>query len=164
MTTPHSLNKNQGKRTPPQTLSLQYRTSSAPRNASLTTPRFLSEAPTEQFPGRDLREPKQGSLRPVSEALYSKKKLGRKMNKKQRITIVVGLLIILILISYPPWKAYSKLGYPPRVLRYSFIFDPPEGSDQPWIIKINTTRLLVNVGLTLIATFGFVWIFKEKNS
>lgn len=87
------------------------------------------------------------------------------MNKIQKLAIVIGLVLLLIVCSYPPWKMHSKLGYPPRTLNYTFVFDPPAEMDslrQYWEVKINLPRLLMNCAVVIIATVGLIWVFREK--
>ncbi len=69
------------------------------------------------------------------------------INKKQKTVIVVGLILLLILISYPPWTYYrlkdNKQG---SFISYNFFLEPPDQGelDKFWKAKIDVVRFINN--------------------
>ena len=45
------------------------------------------------------------------------------MNRKQRIVILIGIIIITIMLLIPPWKNYRVGGYGGVHVGYGFLFD-----------------------------------------
>ena len=87
------------------------------------------------------------------------------MNKKQKTVLVIGIILLLILLSYPPWTAYRiSDNKPGGFVSYSFFLDSPASDEltEYWRAKIDVARLIVNNIIIIVCTIGFYWIFKDK--
>ena len=45
------------------------------------------------------------------------------MNKKQKITIVLGVIILLLMTLYPPYNSHRLTGQSGAFYTYGFLFD-----------------------------------------
>ena len=77
------------------------------------------------------------------------------MNKNQKIVVVIGLVIIVLMGLFPPWKMI--FGGTPMALGYEFLFSPPG------IANVDSLRLLVQWLGVCIVVGGFVLILKDKD-
>jgi len=89
------------------------------------------------------------------------------MNKKQKIVILAGFLIIVIMGLFPPWnhKIYiTTKRYIETYAGYGLIFSPPSTEEgEFWIARIDVVRLLFQWILVGIITIGLAIIFKDEN-
>ena len=74
------------------------------------------------------------------------------LNTKQRIFIFVGLILMLLMLLYPPWSTRDGL---PR--EYGFIFFPPKRA-----YVIDTIRLFIQCIIVALLTSGIVFALKIK--
>lgn len=74
------------------------------------------------------------------------------LSSQQRKIVWAGLVCLAVLSVYVPWKhVLSEEGfYKESPAGYSFIFRPP--NDSHWGVQIDLVRLLLPMGLVLIAT------------
>jgi hypothetical protein len=101
------------------------------------------------------------------------------MNKKQRIIIIIGVGIILLMGLIPPWKcAFSvpRLPHLERLAGYGFIFYPPSpvgvvrsgefgesiiSNPSYWSVRPDITRLFIQWVVVAIAVAGICLFLKE---
>ena len=74
------------------------------------------------------------------------------MNRNQRIALIVGAVVFLVMLLVPPWHYSSGRSY-----GYRFLFWPPARS-----IFIDSTRLVVQCIFVAAATFGSFLLLKSK--
>lgn len=102
-----------------------------------------------------------------------------RMNKKQRIIIIIGLGIILLMGLIPPWKCAISVPKFTRVERpagYGFIFYPPSpvevaksgefessfmSKPSYWSVRLDVTRLFIQWAVVAIAMAGICLVLKE---
>lgn len=91
------------------------------------------------------------------------------MNQKQRIAIIVGLAVIVLMCLFPPWKGTTgrqRWGYYEKNRGYALVFMPPKAmtkSDHFTKIKIDIVRLLVQCTVACVATGGaYIFLGKTK--
>ncbi len=89
------------------------------------------------------------------------------MNKAQRIVIVVGLLIAVAMVAYPPWtSSYKQKGQKVRygTPQYRLLTSNPiEGFDQRW--KINLQLLFLQLlGIGILTVAGYVLFGGRKRN
>ena len=119
------------------------------------------------------------------------------MNKKQRIVIIIGIILVLICGLFPPYegecKFYNRVNkfyeHSKVDLGYQFIFSPslklktfnkihsstldgldeedkpdkiPSAEASKISVNIKTTKLMVQMGVILLVTVGFVFVFSVK--
>ena len=81
------------------------------------------------------------------------------MNNAQKVTVIVGILIIVGMFIYPPWNVqqggsanYVTGTYSPVYKvsgEYGLLFDPPHNSD-----GITVSRLAIQCGAVALLTLG----------
>ena len=85
------------------------------------------------------------------------------MNLKQKITLLLGIIIIVLMGIYPPWGQYAASSETGRIklrpLGYSF-FTTPSGSERG--ADIDYTRLAFQWIMVAISTGGFLLMLKDK--
>jgi hypothetical protein len=74
------------------------------------------------------------------------------MNRNQRIVLIVGAVLFLVMLMVPPWHYSSGRSY-----GYRLLFWPPARS-----IFIDSTRLVVQCTFVAAATFGSFLLLKSK--
>jgi hypothetical protein len=100
------------------------------------------------------------------------------MNKKQKVVLLVGVAIIVLMGLIPPWYYHVVRTEDQRIAfegegGYAFLFSPPSFSlkssshypfeDPRAISRINLSRLLVQWAVVAIATAGIVLVLKDDN-
>ena len=105
------------------------------------------------------------------------------MNKKQRIAILIGIILVLICGLFPPYEGEIGGRMPAKKeLGYHFILDPPsfeeiykEISVMKWeeAVKhrpdvwcrayIKTTTYIVQIVTIVLVTFSLIFFFKSNN-
>jgi hypothetical protein len=81
--------------------------------------------------------------------------ISAKMNSKQRIAVVVGLLIVTALLVYPPWRIEQKN---PPVFAHGHIAVWRVGYD------LDIVPLIVECVIVAILTLVAVMLLRGKNS
>ena len=87
------------------------------------------------------------------------------LNKVQKKILIAGIIIILVCCLFPPWvrtyKAQST--YSERSAGYALIISPPQTrNNMRFGIKLDTSRLLLQLFIVSIATGAGVLISKNK--
>ncbi len=82
------------------------------------------------------------------------------MNKIQRGIITAGLILMILLVVYPPWVL--RVSDQTIESEYSFIWSAPTRSNLYY--TIDRDRWIVPLLTVLIATIGFVKVFKSKGN
>lgn len=89
------------------------------------------------------------------------------MNRTQKIIIVLGLTIFVIMGIYLPIECISipKRTYESvrHVYFYKFLFEIPEDNEY-WHYNINFSRLFLQWFVLGVLTLGMVWAFKSRSS
>ena len=79
---------------------------------------------------------------------------------------IVGVVIILLMGAFPPWKHTFKASttYSETDAGYSLILSPPPAKGQSYRqgIKIDITRLIIQWAITIIATAAGILLSAEK--
>ena len=93
------------------------------------------------------KEQENGNIKSANEESDSNNNLTERMNTHQRIAIMVGLSLILLMLLIPPWSFVggSSVGY-------HFIFAPPRG-----FARIDTVRLTVQCIFIALLIGGVVF-------
>ena len=86
------------------------------------------------------------------------------LNRKQKLVLLAGILVTVIMGVYPPWLGEFKdedLHLPPGSWGYGWLFSkhPLLINDVTFIIHLDVTRLLVQWSLVWILTGGLLWTF-----
>jgi len=77
------------------------------------------------------------------------------MNRNQKIVVIIGLVIIVFMGLFPPWKfIFSGT---PMAMGYKFLFSPPG------VANVDSFRLLVQWLGVCIVVGGLVLILKDKD-
>lgn len=89
------------------------------------------------------------------------------MNKNQKIVIMIGLIVIVLMGVVPPWvytfslqgsRSKYSAGYSP------IVSPPPRQADHPaYGVSLDISRLLMQWALVGMVAGGLVLIFKEKD-
>lgn len=82
------------------------------------------------------------------------------MNLKQKIALLIGIIIIVLMGIYPPWCDHygnDATGRTTLFTGYSLFTIPPEYS-----VDIHYVRLVFQWAMVVIVTGGFLLIFKDK--
>jgi hypothetical protein len=90
------------------------------------------------------------------------------INSKQRLTLLVGGIIIGAMLLFPPWIRYGtsliptsngfrNSGYSTDIKGYAFIFIPPSGAN-----RIDTTRLLIQLVAVGAIVGGLFFFLKDR--
>lgn len=77
------------------------------------------------------------------------------MNTKQKTVILIGIVIILLMVSMPPWWRHLPEG---RKINdgYAFIANPPNPMN-----VINVPRLAIQGATVLLVVIGLVLVLKD---
>ena len=79
------------------------------------------------------------------------------MNRKQRLCLLVGFLLLIAATLFPPWRYSSGIGgFRYSGSAYGFLFRPPFGD-----ATVNLSRLFVEWVLIAFVTFG---LFLSQNN
>ena len=72
------------------------------------------------------------------------------LNKKQRAVLLVGLMIIILMGSFPPWTYFNS--YREFSAGYTFIVTPPYAPGElGYGVKLDLSRLVVQWIMVLMA-------------
>tara|TARA_R110002049_G_scaffold283373_2_gene463414 strand:- start:1226 stop:2086 length:861 start_codon:yes stop_codon:yes gene_type:complete len=82
------------------------------------------------------------------------------INKKQGLTVVIGILLIIIMGLFPPYNVHSLYSATPEFLGYSFILNSPD-FNEAGLIKINFERLSDQWVLTGVLISIVYRLFKD---
>jgi hypothetical protein len=85
------------------------------------------------------------------------------INKKQKIALLVGFAIIVLMGLFPPWCWNIPHGgqYFHQAGQYAFLFS---SSDYNYIgSEIDVTRLFIQWVVVGIATAGIMFLLKDRN-
>lgn len=104
------------------------------------------------------------------------------MNKKQTLVLWIGVVLVGLLLIFPPWKFTLDIPYRLHLDKpgpYSLILNPPEvpGTSSNnggqrfngygrnlWVVRLDTNRMLVPVALIAIVTGAlFVTLHSKVN-
>lgn len=75
-----------------------------------------------------------------------------RINQKQKYAMIGGLLLIVVMVLFPPWAKYISRDSDYLPAGYGFIADPPT-ADIGVFVKIDVTRLSFQI-LTVFALTG----------
>jgi hypothetical protein len=103
------------------------------------------------FKGWAVSSPNEKVVALPGEELSSEQK-ELKPNKNQRITIIIGVAILLLMFLFPPWKAIGG-----KVKGYYFIFYPPSRA-----ITIDITRLFVQSLFVIVLTSAGLYFQQQR--
>jgi len=86
------------------------------------------------------------------------------LNKKQNKILKFGMAAILLCCLFPPWTSTYKSStlHKVRSEGYSFIASPPKGQSYRHNVKLDVSRLLLQLFIVSIATGGGIVISKKK--
>lgn len=81
------------------------------------------------------------------------------MHITRRILLCLAALILLGLVLFPPWSCnFDAQGrHISRSWNYNWIWSPPYGVSDNWSVRIDTTRLGLEILAVLLAS-GVAWI------
>lgn len=89
------------------------------------------------------------------------------MNKNQRMIIIIGLALILLMGAIPPWEEYYDRGSEGtivKLLHYSLIFVPPIPSYKTWSVRIDMQRLILQWIVVIIGSgLAYFMIFEKRS-
>jgi hypothetical protein len=84
----------------------------------------------------------------------------------QKIIIIIGALSIILLCLFPPWiRTFSLMGiHSEKPAGYAFIVDPPapEKDTGAFGVRIDTSRLLIQLAIVIVATSLGVLLTTKK--
>ncbi len=93
------------------------------------------------------------------------------MNRQQKVVLILGISVIVLMVFFPPWAfRYTKDGFPTvrTFAGYAFIFTPPQPkpAEQPKITWTNPgiyfRGLIFQCALVAIITGGIIERLKRK--
>ena len=101
------------------------------------------------------------------------------MTRAQKIVVVIGLLVLGLMLAFPPWDSYrTSTGERIGFVEYSLFTDPPKGDvfedvrmdpqGREFIIaveyRISEQRLIIQVLIALVATVLLVVLFTPRSN
>src|SRR6266571_3970404 len=89
------------------------------------------------------------------------------MNRKQRVAIVLGLVLLALLGLFPPWtdSLTAPMGYHQELPSgYRFLFSPPRPFDDRHSITLDLKRLAVSWTVVLLLTGVIVVLLHSSSS
>lgn len=97
------------------------------------------------------------------EELEKKVQRRGKLNRKRKIIVLIGLIVIILVGLYPPWNI--NLGIRgSESCGYGFIWSPPESRYGTGACTLDAYRLLVQWIGVCIDAGGLAWLFKDNGS
>lgn len=91
------------------------------------------------------------------------------MTKKQKIVTWLGIIVVVIMGLFPPWKALISNIILTQIVGYRFIFNPyyTFGEVEGWeremtIIQIDVIRLLVQWILVVVLVGSYLFLTSKK--
>jgi hypothetical protein len=88
------------------------------------------------------------------------------LNKSQKKILTIGIIVTLVCCVFPPWvRTYKATStYSERSIGYALIISPPRaGSSMRVGVKLDTSRLLLQIFIISIATGAGVLLTKRKD-
>ena len=89
-----------------------------------------------------------------------------RLNAIQRRIILVGILMIILMGLFPPWKYtfQSSISHSEEPAGYRFIASPPSRrvSNSMHGVKIDATRLLIQWAMTILASVFGVLVAQNR--
>jgi hypothetical protein len=79
------------------------------------------------------------------------------MNNIQRITILVGTALIVLMLLFPPWLYFvgGQGVYIEKKVGYEFVLLPPNSPpSHEWVTKLDVQILVINIAVVVVATAG----------
>lgn len=74
------------------------------------------------------------------------------MAKAQRLILVLGVAVFLVMGVYPPWEFGYPKGYPSEPTGYGPIWSPPDAKSGRFHARIDIDRLFVQWAMVAAAT------------
>lgn len=87
------------------------------------------------------------------------------LNKNQKKLIIIGAILIFVCCLFPPWLRTYKAEsiYSERSIGYALITSPPKaGKSVRFGVKLDVSRLLLQIFIISIATGTGVFVFKDQ--
>ncbi|HMP54491.1 MAG TPA: hypothetical protein PKD05_23290, partial [Candidatus Melainabacteria bacterium] len=81
------------------------------------------------------------------------------MNRIQRLVFLLGVVVIALMGSCPPWKEAGPKGLP---VDYAPIYSPPKPLNPAKGLEIDFARLLLQIGVAGVLTGGFIKAFSKQ--
>ena len=105
-------------------------------------------------PGSKMRRENKREVMPKSPSVLreTKPKI-RTENKRQKVVILIGIILIVVMGLFPPW-VYKIQGMVMKQ-EYRFILDPLESGN------VDSIRLLVQWLGVCMVSIGLVWFFRD---
>ena len=75
------------------------------------------------------------------------------MNRIQRLVFLLGVVVIALMGSCPPWKEAGPKGLP---VDYAPIYSPPKPLNPAKGLEIDFARLLLQIGVAGVLTGGLI--------
>ena len=87
------------------------------------------------------------------------------MNRRQRISLVVGAAVVVLMVLCPPWEEElnSRHGGVEWPRGYAFVFWPRR-HDPNTSLRVDQALLRVQIGAVVLATVGLTVAFKNEPS
>ena len=76
-----------------------------------------------------------------------------KLNRIQRLVFLLGVVVIALMGSCPPWKEAGPKGLP---VDYAPIYSPPKPLNPAKGLEIDFARLLLQIGVAGVLTGGLI--------
>lgn len=94
------------------------------------------------------------------------------MNKRQKIVIIIGMTLIFLMGIMPPWIYTHNLSvsglsvHDEKPAGYGFIFRPPspENTGMGFGLRIDSVRLIFQLGMVIALVFGFLALLKNQEA
>ena len=105
--------------------------------------------------------------------------MAARFDRKERIVILVGIIILTLVCLVPPWQTpegpgrWDSAGYWPVFLgaygrsnrahwedRIGWVMDAQLGLERREDARVDTTRLLIQCAVVALATAGVVWFMR----
>jgi len=84
---------------------------------------------------------------------------GEDMNKYQRIATLCGIIVVFLMLLFPPYNLRTPYGITLN-MGYAFIFSPPETT---YAGSINGALLLVQwIGVLIMTGLGYLLLSKKE--
>jgi hypothetical protein len=104
-------------------------------------------------------------LSTVRRFAFSRRNEKQPMNTKQKAAIGFGLAVVIAMALYPPWATWC-VPVDHKTLQYGWFFGrlnyPECAENLPWTWDLATDRLLLQLGLVIVATAALTVAFRSQ--